>query len=444
MVGAVVLFSATPDMDELIRRITAATVRVPALRLRRRRWSLPVGPRWEVDPGFDIAHHVRRGSVTPDTSPDDLLAAAIESVRSESSHPPWQVVAFDGLPDGRGAVAVAAHGDLMVEDGGFPVLAQVVDNESQDQSTAAHPAPGAVRHDLTWIARTWRSISNPTMPSLRALNPITLAEVSLGAARSWIDPVNPSTAVRSVLFAPRSQRCEHRWLNIDLGPIRTAAHRFDATVNDALLAGVTGGLRAYHDHHRVLVGRLRTAMPTSTPDPASPTGHRNRVVHLDLPIWRRDPVERLHEVGSLCRAALDPRTRSSAPSFGLPMQAGTQVDLVINNVPGFPEPVRVAGSEVTDLMPLAPTNGAALSVTLVSYAGRASLGVSSDPAAVTDPDLLITCIAEAFEEISDLAPPVTATETGNSQSLSSSQTGSSTRSAKSSGPSRRTVTPSAR
>jgi hypothetical protein len=46
-----------------------------------------------------------------------------------------------------------------------------------------------------------------------------------------------------------------------------------------------------------------------------------------------------------------------------------------------------------------PTEGSAVGVALISLAGQCCIGVTSDTAAVADPDLLIDCLREGFDEV---------------------------------------------
>jgi len=43
--------------------------------------------------------------------------------------------------------------------------------------------------------------------------------------------------------------------------------------------------------------------------------------------------------------------------------------------------------------------GAAANITLLSYLDDLNIGVNTDPLAVTEPDLLLECLADAFAEI---------------------------------------------
>jgi hypothetical protein len=53
----------------------------------------------------------------------------------------------------------------------------------------------------------------------------------------------------------------------------------------------------------------------------------------------------------------------------------------------------------------APTVGTAVNFALLSYNGTCCIGVAMDPAAVPDPDGLIACAREGFEEVLALGGP---------------------------------------
>ena len=75
------------------------------------------------------------------------------------------------------------------------------------------------------------------------------------------------------------------------------------------------------------------------------------------------------------------------------------VDFVASNIPGFAFPVFVGGAELIGFYPFGPTLGAALNVVLMSYRGTSHLGINMDEGAVSDPELLVRCLHEGFEEV---------------------------------------------
>jgi hypothetical protein len=74
-------------------------------------------------------------------------------------------------------------------------------------------------------------------------------------------------------------------------------------------------------------------------------------------------------------------------------------DVTASNVPGVPVPVWLAGARVERMYPLVGTIGSAINVTMLTYDGVASVGISSDDAAITDRKELIASLRHGFAEV---------------------------------------------
>ena len=74
-------------------------------------------------------------------------------------------------------------------------------------------------------------------------------------------------------------------------------------------------------------------------------------------------------------------------------------DAQVSNVPGIPYPVYLAGARITRMYPFGPLPGCAAMITLISHAGICCIGINTDAAAITDPALFRTCIAQGISEI---------------------------------------------
>ena len=68
------------------------------------------------------------------------------------------------------------------------------------------------------------------------------------------------------------------------------------------------------------------------------------------------------------------------------------VDFTTSNVPGAPFPVYLGGAKMESQFPFGPLAGAALNITLLSYQNDLNIGIASDPAAVPDPEVLVTSL----------------------------------------------------
>jgi hypothetical protein len=135
---------------------------------------------------------------------------------------------------------------------------------------------------------------------------------------------------------------------------------------------------------------VRFAVPLDIVD----AGQRMRAVHQIVGQVRAEPALGLTTpiAGVLYRMG----TSISTAAFQSMMRG---VDFVTSNVPGVPVPVYFAGSRVDGVYPFGPTAGAALNLCLFSYTDQADIGVCMDAAAVTDPDALMDCLRDGFDQV---------------------------------------------
>ena len=116
--------------------------------------------------------------------------------------------------------------------------------------------------------------------------------------------LSPPPATPSPLLRRRSLVSRTVVLELPLADLRAAARsvavsgeRARASVNDAYLAALCGGLGRYHDVLGVPVDALPMALPVSLrtgDDPAS--GNRFTGVTIAAPVGESDPVERMRQV----------------------------------------------------------------------------------------------------------------------------------------------------
>ncbi|MEZ5251725.1 MAG: WS/DGAT domain-containing protein [Ilumatobacteraceae bacterium] len=101
--------------------------------------------------------------------------------------------------------------------------------------------------------------------------------------------------------------------------------------------------------------------------------------------------------------ARDPRHGGRHPAHVARHPPGGQqaqtVDFATSNVRGAPIPLYIAGAEVLANHPVGPLGGVAFNLTLLSYNHSLDMGVNIDRAAVTEPELLRTCLEGAFDDL---------------------------------------------
>jgi diacylglycerol O-acyltransferase / wax synthase len=415
-----------PPFDELLDALRARLHLVP--RYRQRLQLPPAGtgrPLWVDDPTFDIEYHVRHTALPRPGSEDQLLllAGRVFSQRLDRDRPLWEMWMVEGLADGGFALLSKTH-HAMIDGISGVDIAQVMFDLS--------PVPAEVEHP----DEPWQPARSPSAAEV-------LAAGGLGVLRTG---VRGATLAAGVLREPGAALHAARdaaeglgeivWaglnpapatpLNVEIGPHRRYAivrtrlddfklvkNAFGGTVNDVVLAVVSGALRDWLRSRGVRTEglELRALVPVSirgTQDRGS-LGNRIAAMRGPLPVYIADPLERLNAV----RAAMD-GLKESKQAIGAEVLASVQnlapptvlaqasrlnfstrlFNLIVTNVPGPQFPLYVRGRELLEVFPVAflPRDHA-LAIAIMSYNGRMSFGLLGDYDALPD----IDAIAEGLE-----------------------------------------------
>jgi diacylglycerol O-acyltransferase / wax synthase len=241
------------------------------------------------------------------------------------------------------------------------------------------------------------------------------ADVLLGQRRSADSPLTGVVSEQrrfATVVAPLS----------DLRAVRQEHHH---TINDVVLAMISGGLRSWllTRGDSIRSGSSLTALvPMSViEENGEPTSLGSQVApHLhSLPTGEPNPLMRLHQVAYDTQAHKDSGRAVAARSLAdiagfapatlhaLGVRTSTEVvrrqhDLVITNVPGPQLPLFAAGARLVasyPALPLAASHLLAIGVT--SYDGEVFLGLNADRDAIRDLDVLAQCLRDALEELLD-------------------------------------------
>jgi hypothetical protein len=141
-------------------------------------------------------------------------------------------------------------------------------------------------------------------------------------------------------------------------------------------------------------------------------------VFLSLPIGADDPLDRLFDLKERMEAIKG--SPEAMITFGIlgtmglvPSQLqdvgvsifGAKATAVMTNVPGPRQTIYMAGAPLREIMFWVPQSGRlGLGVSILSYAGRVTLGIATDAALVPDPDQIIAAFHAEFELLRRLAP----------------------------------------
>jgi hypothetical protein len=237
----------------------------------------------------------------------------------------------------------------------------------------------------------------------------------LATAASIYRTVQPINETASPIMQGRRMVRELGVHEVPLSTLKDAAHLAGGTLNDAFLAGVTGGLRLYHDRHDAEVGDLRVTMPISIRAADDPVGgNRITLMRLAMPVGEADPAERIRQIHERAVAAQGerslPHTQMIAGGLNLLPRwyIGAilrHVDFLASDVPGIPVPVWLGGASVRMQYAFGPTIGAGVNVTLLTYTDTCALGINADTGAIPDFDVFQECLVAGFDEVLALARP---------------------------------------
>jgi WS/DGAT/MGAT family acyltransferase len=189
--------------------------------------------------------------------------------------------------------------------------------------------------------------------------------------------------------------------------IKAIGKRYDAKVNDVLVAAMTGALRSYLKGRGVDVNHttLRAMVPVDLrpPERIGQLGNEFGLVLLDLAVTEARTDRRL----ALTQARMDALKRSPEPLATKALlnllgrgpklledlsndMFGRKASVVMTNVVGPADVLYLAGVPIDRILPWAPHPGKQLgmAVSILSYRGMASLTVIGDAHLVPDPETI--------------------------------------------------------
>lgn len=206
--------------------------------------------------------------------------------------------------------------------------------------------------------------------------------------------------------------------------IKAAAHTYGCTHNDIMLTALSGAFARYlqmENGKTITAGRdLRIAVPINLRKSSDASlSNRFGLGLVDLPIGIADIHERLETVADRMRHLKDSR-QAHAVFVGLAIagelpgrveralvgRIGRQAGAVVSNLPGPEHALRFAGARIRNIVFWPPQSGGiGIGISLLSYAGHSSIGVSSDTAVLRSPRLLLDAFTAELRELVREAPP---------------------------------------
>jgi hypothetical protein len=390
----VIMVGPTLDLDELRASLGRRIAALPAL---TRRLGGPSGaPAWVPDTAFRLDDHVVDATNPTPLSVADLNQEIAElfAQRLDRSRPLWRIDVVGPLEDGSRALVWRIHHAMADGKTAVRFAAALLWDVESKTSQAAVPGGEAMATAQRFHERHRRNLAGFITREFRRESGPSPFDGQIGARRS-------------VAFA-----------TAQFGPLRRSARKVaGATVNDAVLACVTGGLRRWMAVGGGSVNELRVKVPVSMHHSSDDhLGNRDSFFYLGLPLGEADPATRLelirqestlrktnHDAEEMDRALaalsrVSPRLRLVCDRFQMDPREFT---LNVSNVPGPSHPVSVVGAPVLAIHDLADiAERHALRVAVVSYGDQLNFGLCADAVLVEDlPGLALAIRVEAQELI---------------------------------------------
>ena len=467
-IASIITFDSELDYERLLADLAARLHLVP--RYVQRAVPTPLGfghPTWEPDPTFDLRRHVYRRRLRPPGGDRELaaLCAILYAQPLGRERPLWEMHLIEGYEGGgegprspaeraaiskrpakRGhggtALLVKVHHSMADGVGGVELLAVLFDTVAQaaapcgTPSLAAQPAlPSFARRVCDGVVE--RATARATQ-GRAVLGLLARPRAALEQLRETVETIRhvgrtylagaPATPFNGPIGAAR----QLGWATFSLSVARAIKQRLGASINDLVLAVMSGALR------RVLHERgvdpdplvLRAVVPVNRRGATESLllGNRLSLMVAPVPVGIRDPIARMNrvrEATTQLKAADEPAKiqhllglaellpPAAHRLLGLVRQPGKAINTVCTNVPGPPTPLYQQGVRVSRVIPFVPlVGGIGVAFAAFSYDDALAIGVTADPGLVPDVDVVAGALRTSFEELSSasgaLHPPATA------------------------------------
>ncbi len=431
MITGVFVFDQPLDFERFRATLEQRFLRFE--RFRQRVVETRRGPRWEMDPHFDIANHVHRIALPAPGDQQALqeLVSDLMSTPLDFTKPLWQFHLVEGYQGGAAWIGRLHH---CVGDG---IALMRVLLAMSDESPDAVWQPPAEEEERQRSRSPWRIVTGPASAAIGATRRVTGAvvggsidlvtnpshaldyarlgtETTMALGRLLLLPPDPKTIYKGPLEVPKRAAWSEA---IPLAKVKAIDRATGATINDVLLSAVAGALRRYAltRDQRVEGLNVRGVIPVNLRQESTKIelGNRFGLVFLSLPLGIDDPLDRLFE---LKRRMDDLKgSQEAVVAFGIlnaigmaPNEIenivvnifGAKATAVMTNVPGPRRQIYFAGAPVREMMFWVPQSGRlGLGVSIFSYNDQVWLGVATDQSLVPDPETIVAYYGEEIDQL---------------------------------------------
>ncbi|MBW2499837.1 MAG: wax ester/triacylglycerol synthase family O-acyltransferase [Deltaproteobacteria bacterium] len=407
--------------------------RIPRYR-QKLAWIPVVGhPVWVDDPEFNLDYHVRHTSLPRPGSEEQLkrLSARIMAQPLDHSKPLWEAWVVEGLEGDRFAVISKIH-HCMVDGMAGNDLAQILhstDPDERPRAQAPHwtprkaPTPAQLMSDelgryLSLPRRATRGFREATAELRELGQEIGARARSIRQTMSSMQEAPSKTPINEPIGPHR----RFDWRDMPLDRVKQVRRALGCTINDLVLATVTGAVRDFLAKRGQKLEDLdfRISAPVSIrSDRDREMGNRVSQWLVQAPVDEPDVMKRVEKIRAATeelkasKQALDAdlimQIAEWTPTILLSLASraasgSAPYNMMVTNVPGPQQELYLLGARLQSLYSQVPIAAdAALGVALVSYAGKLCWGFNADLEIVPDLELFANAIESSFSEIAAAA-----------------------------------------
>ncbi len=435
MINGVIFLGGALDYERLLQTIEQRFLTFR--RFTQKASDGAAGAHWVTDPDFDISWHVRRTALPgkADKEELELLVSDLASTPLDPDRPLWQFHVVENFIEGP-VIIVRIHHCIADGIALVQVFLSLTDSTPEGRASAGEPE--------TWKKR--RASESPIFqrlleparegldfathmgqrlvaegqkilqdPSVATDYVVEATEIVKELSHSLTLPDDPDTRFRGTLGV----RKQVAWAEpLALDEVKAVGKALGCTVNDVLIAAVSGALRNYmiaQGDSKDALQDIRATVPVNLRplEHAKDLGNHFGLVFLELPLGLESPLERLYAVNE--RMTQLKSSRQAAVTFGFLAALGMgpsalqkpvldvlsqKASAVLTNVPGPREPIYLSGTRIEELMFWVPQNGQiGLGISILSYNGQVFFGLITDSRLVSDPRNIIERFKPEFEKL---------------------------------------------
>lgn len=427
IVMGVVLTKKPLDFERVRKIYSERIVTFDRFRQRVVETGFPMAtPHWQDMSNFNVDQHLHHIALAAPHDEAALIKLVndLASMPLDHALPLWQAYVVDDVEGGSALIMRAHH---CMADG---TAMMTVTQRLYDPAPGAKPLPPPRARGASIGKRAVKGLVAPAIDLVTeaARDAAALAGgagMLLGELMRPDDPLSPLKGE----FALGKRVA---WSQpVALRDIKAIGKRYDAKVNDVLVAAMTGALRTYLKGRGVDVAHttVRAMVPVDLrpPERIGQLGNEFGLVLLDLAVTEVRADHRL----ALTKARMDALKCSPEPLATKALLNllgrgpklledisndlfGRKASVVMTNVVGPADALYLAGVPIDRILPWAPHPGKQLgmAVSILSYRGTASLTVIGDAHLVPDPEAITAEFNREFKKLLKGVKGVAATTTG--------------------------------